>query len=814
MTSSNPSESSTSALRVLLLPPTHRDAEAIQKVLAREGIACELCASMQAIAEGIDDGAGAVLVSEEALYAGHAMLSATLRTQPVWADLPVIVLSRSGAEAPALANILAKLGNVSVLERPVRTTTLVSIVRSALRARERQYQVRDHFTARERAEIALMYNREQLELVVRSANVGVWFCPLPFDRLEWDATVKSHFHLPPEANVTIDDFYDRVHPDDRDRVRESINASIASRETYDIDYRTVAPDGVAVKWIRAMGSTSYDLTGAPIRFSGITLDVTDRIRAQEELEASEERLQLAVQTGKLGVWELDLRTNEMACSAICKANCGRAADAPFTYQDLWEAIVPDDLERVREAVRVSIRDRVEYDIEYRNCWPDGSVHWVLARGRPVAGADGAPLKLIGVTLDITERRAVEEQRASLLEAERAARGEAERAGQMKDEFLATLSHELRTPLNAILGWSQILRLPSAKASDVQEGVTVIERNARAQAQIIEDLLDMNRIVSGKVRLEVQRLDLGAVVQSAIETVQPAAHAKEIHFRSLLDSSAPSISGDPNRLQQVFWNLLSNAVKFTPKGGEVQVVLARLESHLEVSVTDNGEGIAPAFLPHVFDRFRQANATTTRTHGGLGLGLSIVRQLVELHGGTIRVTSGGKDQGASFSVSLPVLAVGSWQSQHEVARRSKAVTVETVPHSATSLKGLKVLVVDDEADARALLRRLLKECDVQVHAAESALQAFGLVQSERPHVLISDVGMPGEDGYALIRRVRCLAADQGGSTPAVALTAYARAEDRINAITAGFQHHLAKPVEPAELIAIVASLAGRETIRDA
>jgi PAS domain S-box-containing protein len=805
---SDPGQPAPRNLRVLLLPPTSRDADAIQKLLSREGFECEVCKSLPHVCEWIGKGVGAIFVSEESLYSGHEQLAECVTAQPVWSDLPIIVLSKSGAELPALAAIIATLGNVTVLERPVRMTTMASMVRAALRARERQYQVRDQLEAREKAEAALLESRKQLELVVKGAQVGMWDCPLPFDRLIWDETVKAHFHMPPDAEVTIDDFYARLHDCDRERVRETIAESIASRQPYDIDYRTVSPDGEVVKWIRAMGTAIYDGAGSPTQFSGITIDATERVRVKEELQASAERLKLAVHTGRLGVWELDLATNELTCSATYKANFGRPTDAPFTYDELWKAVHPDDAERVRAVVAASIADRTEYEIEYRNIWPDGTVHWVLARGRTNLGPDGTPNQLIGVTLDITERRSMEEQRAILLEAERAARGEAERAGQMKDEFLATLSHELRTPLNAVLGWAQLLQMPSVDAKEMAEGVTIIERNARAQAQIIEDLLDMSRIISGKVRLEVQSLDLASVVQAALETVQPAAYAKEIRVRALLDSEAGPITGDPNRLQQVFWNLLSNAVKFTPKGGRVQVELKRVDSHLEVSVTDNGEGIEPAFLPHVFDRFRQADATTSRAHGGLGLGLAIVRQLVELHGGTISVRSAGRNSGSSFVVALPMMVVHASREPKIERRHTTATASPTMVHQPTRMAGIKVVIVDDEPDARSLLRRLLEDCDAEVHTAETAEEAINLVQAQRPHVLISDIGMPGEDGYGLIRRVRALSAETGGHTPAVALTAYARAEDRVTAIVAGFQHHLSKPVEPNELIAIVASLAGR------
>jgi hypothetical protein len=330
-----------------------------------------------------------------------------------------------------------------------------------------------------------------------------------------------------------------------------------------------------------------------------------------------------------------------------------------------------------------------------------------------------------------------------------------------------------------------------------------------QTQIIEDLLDMSRIVSGKIRLDVQRLELAGVVRAAVETVRPAADAKGIRLQTVLDPHAGPVSGDPNRLQQVFWNLLTNAVKFTPKGGRVQVLLERVNSHLEVSVSDTGEGIAPEFLPHVFDRFRQADASTTRRHGGLGLGLAIVKQLTELHGGSVRVKSGGIGLGSTFTVALPLMVLHPEPDLAELERRHPSAGGNPgVADTCVKLDGVKVLVVDDEPDARWLVQRLLEDCRAVVTTAASAAEALERLRAERPDVLVSDIGMPGEDGYSLIRKVRGLGAAGGGDVPAIALTAYARAEDRMKAMLAGFEQHVVKPVEPVELITLIAILAGR------
>lgn len=541
-----------SELRALVLPPTRADGEALTKLLGNFGIDCIVFSTVNQICNEIEHGAGTLLISEESLLAETDALASCLANQPVWSDFPVIVLSRSGAEAASLAQTVSRLGNVSVVERPIRVMTLVSLVQSALRARQRQYQVRDHLVEREHSEI--------------------------------------------------------------------------------------------------------------------------------------------------------------------------------------------------------VRDQ-------------------------------------------------------LLKSERVARSEAERAGRMKDEFLATVSHELRTPLNSMFGWAQILQRTDGLTEELREGLAIIERSARSQTQIIEDLLDMSRIISGKVRLDVQRVDLAAVINAAIETVRPATEAKGIRLQVVLAPLTQLINGDPNRLQQVFWNLLTNAVKFTPEGGRVSVTLQRVNSHLEISIADTGQGIEREFLPYVFDRFRQADATTTRHHGGLGLGLSIVKQLVELHGGTISAISPGVGRGATFRVTLPVMMMNtepdsSNESKDRLLR--SAVSSRNSSLSSTDLAGIKVLVVDDEPDARSLMQRLLEECRACVITASSAAEAFDMLGKEQPDVLISDIGMPEQDGYAFIRKVRALG-NQQSHVPAIALTAYARTEDRIQAITAGFQLHLSKPVEPAELVAMVASL---------
>jgi PAS domain S-box-containing protein len=649
----------------------------MQKVMDANGIQCVVLPNIPSVCAALRGGVGTVVVAEEELVADSAPLLECLRDQPVWSDLPVIVLSRTGREPAGLAAIVRQ-GNLSVIERPVRASTLVSLIRSSLRARSRQYQVRQHLAQQDAAQRFIREAEQRFRLLVENIR---------------DYAI---FMIDVEGRVA------------------SWNSGAQNLLRY------------AAHEIIAQPTASF------FADDGATL----------EREIEEARL------------------------------TGRGTSTGWRLRK--------DAERLFiEGVLTAVRDD-----------------------------QGRLLGYSKLMKDITHKRRTEIEREQLLQSERAARSEAERSGRMKDEFLATLGHELRTPLNAILGWAQVLGRADGVQPELSDGLKVIERNARAQAQIIEDLLDMSSIISGKVRLEMQRVDLASIIDASIEAIRPTAEAKEIDLRVALDRPAEAVSGDPNRLQQVFWNLLTNAVKFTPKGGRVAVKLQRVSSHLEVAVTDDGEGIDPAFLPHVFERFRQADASTTRRQGGLGLGLSIVKQLVELHGGTIDAASTGCGKGSTFTVVLPVRAVNTYPEERHERRAEHASAVPAqldAREPYASLEGVKVLVVDDEPDARALIERLLRECAATVTTAGSASEAMERVFRDKPDVLLSDIGMPKEDGYSLIRRIREL--DGAPSrTPAIALTAYARAEDRTKAIQAGYQQHLSKPVEATALIAMVARLA--------
>ncbi len=530
------------------------------------------------------------------------------------------------------------------------------------------------------------------------------------------------------------------------------------------------------------------------------IDIQEHIHAQEALRRSEEDLRALADSIPQLAWMADPNGH------IFWYNRGWYEYTGTTLEEMagwgWQKVHdPEFLPLVVERWTASIESRQPFEMEFPLRGADGAFQWFLTRVNPVFDPQGEVVRWFGTNTNVDRVKRAEADRERLLASEKEARERAERETQMKDEFLATVSHELRTPLNAVLGWATILRETQAQ-EEVAEGLAVIERNARAQAEIIEDLLDMNRIISGKVRLDVQRVDLVPIIEAAIESVKPMATARQIRLTSVLDPHVGQVSADPGRLQQVLWNLLTNGVKFTPKAGRVHVALGRVNSHLEISVSDTGEGITAEFLPHVFDRFRQADGTITRRHRGLGLGLAIVKNLVELHGGTASVESAGLNQGSTFYVCLPA-AVATLPPDPD-RRHPRTALPRELPGEHPDLTGLEILVVDDEPDARELINRILSRCGATVETAGSGADALQSIAKKKPHVLIMDIGMPDEDGYSVVQKVRQLPLAQGGNVPAIALTAFARLEDRRRAILSGFQMHMSKPVEPSELIAIVAS----------
>jgi PAS domain S-box-containing protein len=668
------------------------------------------------------------------------------------------------------------------------------------------------------------------------------------------------------AHMDRNGWHETVDPDVLPAVLQRWNSSLVSGDPFEMEFPVRGADG-RYRWFLTRATAVRDPQGAVVRWFGTNTDVDQVKRVEQALRDESHVLELLNSTGSALASQRDLRTLLQtaadAATGIAGARFGAffyhgkdANKSLYTLYTLSGAVpatdgfaeasptalfgpslrgsgvirsndVPADTRFGAEpgqwrfpAGHPAVRSYLSMPVVARS----GEALGTMFFGHPEPGifterterivggiAAQAAVAIDNARLYEAARHSAEERKV-LLESERLARAEAERTSQMKDEFLATLSHELRTPLSAILGWAQVLRRGSRDPSDLQRGLQTIERNARAQAQLIEDLLDMSRITSGKVLLDMQHVAPAPFIDAAIDTVRPAADAKNIRIEKIYAPDVGTIAGDPARLQQVIWNLLSNAIKFTPSGGAVTIELAQVADQVVITVRDTGAGIRPEFITHVFERFRQADASTTRRHGGLGLGLSIVKHLIEQHGGTVRADSPGEGQGASFTIELPAAAASLSPARSARAMMIKTPAPGNGEFTLRDLSGVNVLVVDDDRDARELIFRILSDCQAAVRIAGSAREAVDAMRAAPPDLLISDLGMPEVDGFELLAWVRQLGRDHGGEVPAVALTAFARSEDRLRALEAGFSAHISKPVEPSELIAVVASLVGANRLK--
>jgi len=537
--------------------------------------------------------------------------------------------------------------------------------------------------------------------------------------------------------------------------------------------------------------------------------ITKGNAAEDELYEVHRRLTFHVENTPLAVieWDSDFRLSRWSPSA--ERLFGWKGDEVLGKRITdWKFVFDDDIEAVKK-IRMRQSKGEQHGVsKNRNYTKSGAVLHCEWYNSVLYNDSGQVDSILSLVLDVTARKLAEEENARLLLREQEARKEAEEASRSKDMFLATLSHELRTPLASILGWARLLGGDMVDQKKYPEAFETIARNAKAQAQLIDDLLDVSRIITGKLHLDVRPVELAPIIEATIEIVRPAAVAKEIEFKLNLDRRTVEILGDPDRLQQLVWNLLSNAIKFTSNRGRVEVQLRRNGPQAEITIRDTGEGIDPQFLPHVFERFRQADGSSARKYSGLGLGLAIVRHLTELHGGTVHAESAGIGHGSTFKVSLP--AVRDEQRAPTTAKdHTTQVAIDNkLDDVCASVRGLRILVVDDEEDVRRFAQMTFRRCGAETVESASASEALRIIGEWRPDVLIADIGMPDEDGYTLIQKVRRLPANRGGRTPALALTAYARTEDRVRILSAGYQIHVAKPVEPVELIAAVANLAGR------
>ncbi len=706
-----------------------------------------------------------------------------------------------------------------------------------------------NITARKQAEDAILESEARLRQLADAMPQIVYTCGpdglVDYGNQRW----VEYVGVPIEQSLGSK-WMEAIHPDDREITRRRLREAGEIGQPFETEYRLRRKDG-QYRWYLARGSPIRSEQGRIVKWIGTSTDIHGRKEAEAEREGllareqaaragaehsaeSIRRLQ-AVTDSALTRLALDDLLNEMLTSVrelletdsaaiLLLTEDGQALAVRATVGLREEAIglrvpvgrgvagsiaanraplIVDDLsavEVINPVLRQEAHSLIGAPLIVEGCLI-GVIHADTARPRRFTEDDVRLLQLAA------DRVALAIEHARLYEVERQARRQAEEANRMKDEFLALVSHELRSPLNAILGYAALLRHGGLEAQKVKHAADVIERSGKAQAQLIDDLLDTARIISGKLRLFVGPVDLVSVIGESVQTVRPAADAKGISLRADLPPEIGQITGDPARLQQVVWNLLSNAVKFTPPGGRVEVQLERVDPHICITVSDTGKGLSPDFLPYVFDRFRQADVSSARRYGGLGLGLALVKYLVELHGGTVEAASAGEGQGATFKVTLPVRAVTT-----PIGEAGRApVTVKR----SEELAGVRALVVDDEDDARELIETALTQYGADVISVSSAAEAYKLItetpQQERPDVMVTDIGMPGEDGYSLMRRVREWERERDFYTPSVALTAYGRTEDRMRALKAGFQTHIAKPVDPTELVLVILSLIRRPNI---
>lgn len=643
----------TNSARLLLLSPTRRDGEASQKIFAQAGIVCELCADLIALCEKIDVSAGAAIVPEEVIVADtENLLAHCLVKQPVWSDIPIIVLSRGGVESPGVTKALATIGNVSVVERPTRVSTMISQVRTALRARTRQYEVRDYLAA--------------------------------------------------------------------------------------------------------------------------------KAIAEEQLQAERTRLRLAIAAADMGAWEANHPNGEITFSPRCRDHFGFLPDAVPTRAQVWQAIYPDDRSRIADAVAITRATGQTYESEYRVVWPDGSIRWLLAFGRWLNDGDASAPNLIGVTLDVTERKRLEEERDELLQRE-------QQASRAKDRFLAVLSHELRTPLSPVVMTLAAMQENPALPSELGADLRMVRRNIDLETKLIDDLLDLSRVATGKLPLTQQPVNMHDVLGHVIANCNNDSTGKRVTLHADLRAERFFATADPARVQQVFWNLLRNAMKFTPAGGTVIVASCNTpDGKLRVEIRDTGIGIPADMLPRIFDAFEQGDPNVTRQFGGLGLGLAISKALIDLHGGSIRATSDGPGKGSTFIIEMDALA-----------SVPAATTLAPRLDSKDGPQKLQLLLVEDHIDTATVLSRLLGLMGYGVVMAHDVATALKLADSQRFDLVVSDLGLPDASGFELMTRLKARHGLLG-----IALSGYGMEEDMRRSRACGFVDHVVKPVDAQRLAAVI------------
>lgn len=814
----------------LLLEDNPLDAEVIRVTLAEGGVECQLSRveTHAQFVKALETQKFDLILADYSLPNFDGLAALKIARERCL-DLPFILVSGSMGEELAIEALKEGATDYVLKQRLER---LVPCVQRALREAAVQRECAW-------AEATLRESEARFRSFAEHSNEVIWMTDAHDYRLLYVSPAYEQVWGRPATEIYTDltRFLEFVHPDDRDRVQAGWQQ--CHRMGFSQEYRVMRPDGTIV-WIHDRGFPIYDDRGKLLWLGGIAEDITERKQAETAIAADLRDTRLLRDLSARLITETNIQVlyEEILTAAITLM--GADAGALQFYDEAtaelvliagqgFEPSLTEHFYRINASshtpcgLALATGRRVVGDFDGpESSDPDGSRRMLVEAGylsvqsTPLLTRTGKPIGMISThwcqhhrptqrelrfldllarqAADLIEQRQAEAERQQLLERERSAREEAERTNRIKDEFLSVLSHELRSPLNPILGWSKLLQTRKLDQSKTAKALATIERSAKVQTQLIEDLLDIARILRGKLSLNLTTVDLAVVVEAAIETVKTAATAKSIALQ-LASSPLGQVSGDPVRLQQIVWNLLSNAIKFTPPGGRVEIQLEQVENQAQITVSDTGKGIHPDFLPHTFESFRQQDASITRQFGGLGLGLAIVRYLVEAHGGTITADSPGEGLGATFTVRLPLLEI-------EPELRS----TQEQSDAELDLAGVRILAVDDEPNARELLMTVLTLYNAEVRIAASAREALTLLNSFQPDVLVSDIGMPEVDGYTLIQQIRALPTQAGREVNAIALTAYAREEDRQQALESGYQAHIAKPLEPEQLVQAIAALA--------
>lgn len=690
-------------------------------------------------------------------------------------ELPVIMFTNSGTQEVAVEAMKSGLDDY-VIKSPSHYMRLPVAVRLAMERTETRRKV----TGLEM----------RFQTLLDQLNVGVYRLTTDNVLLEGNGAFLNLLGLDSLRKIPKDGtLAPYFQPGDYEELLKTLKQDGDAREREVVLDRV---DGSTI-WVR-ISKTFTTISGNTV-IDGIIEDITPRKLAQKALQESETRFRWLFASNVIGIafWKLD--------GKVIEANDAYLQLVGYTREEMLAGVL--DWQKITPAEGKELNRHVLYELQQYGFSAPVEKYYIHKTGRLVpiliacAFHEDSQSDGIAFVIDLTESKQAEQEREQLLEREKTARAQAEAANRIKDEFLAILSHELRSPLNPILGWSKILNKQNLSQTKIAEGLTIIERNANLLAQLIKDLLDVSQILRGKLSLNISPVDLKTTISAALETVRLAAEAKTIQLHSVIESNTGAVLGDITRLQQVVWNLLTNAIKFTPNGGRVEIRLEKVGSDAQIQVTDTGMGITSEFLPYVFDSFRQADSRTTRQFGGLGLGLAIVKHIVEMHGGTVAAQSPGEGKGSTFTVKLPLMPV-----------RSQIIPETEQPENPSELDGVRVLLVDDETDSRELAAFVLETSGAKVRDAKSAVEALQALMESKPDILVLDIGMPEINGYMLLQQIRSLSPEQGAQTPAIALTAYAGQLDKQKALSAGFQAHLSKPVEPTELVEVIGRVLNR------